>query len=243
LDFNKLRQIISDISNDDSFENSTKQIEKVINNCNKQDLIQIISEIGVIPETIEHDSSEEKLFSKTTDFVLARAFSEIGIKSIALKERANSADVIATSRIHGYSLVADAKAFMLSRTAKNQKDFKVKSMVDWKQDSDYSVLVCPYFQYPKSSSQIYAQAIEGNVCLFSWEQMQFLLENNIHETRNLSLAPIWNISDTLRTRIIAAETHKKSNFIEAESSIFCSTLNIAHNTWIDSLQASKNIIM
>jgi hypothetical protein len=81
------------------------------------------------------------------------------------KERSNCADVVGKSVIHGYSFVGDAKAFRLSRTAKNQKDFKVKSMSDWRGDHDYSILVCPYFQYPKNNSQIYGQALDGNICL------------------------------------------------------------------------------
>jgi type II restriction enzyme len=244
MNFEELKQLISlESCSKNSFEYSTAKIESEILKCNKKDLITIISEIGVIPETIGHDSSEEKLFAKTTDIVLARAFSEIGIKSIVVKERANCADVVGKSQIHDYTLVGDAKAFRLSRTAKNQKDFKVKSMVDWKQDNDYSILVCPYFQYPKSNSQIYGQAIDGNVCLFSWEQMQFLLENNIKETKTLTLAPIWNVSDALRKIIIAAETQKRSNFIEAESSVFCSTVNVSHERWKDSLKVSKKIII
>jgi type II restriction enzyme len=144
----------------------------------KKNLNIIIKEIGAIPEDIEHDSSEEKLYSKTTDIVLAKTFQELGMQASVNKERANCADLVSKSSIHGYSLVGDAKAFRLSRTAKNQKDFKVKSMVDWKGDHDYSVLVCPYYQYPKSSSQIYGQALDGNVCLLSWEHLSFLLEYN-----------------------------------------------------------------
>ena len=67
---------------------------------------------------------KEKLFSKASDAVLSRAFREIGLKSTVLKERGDSADVLAESLFHGYTLVADAKAFRMSRTAKNQKDFK-----------------------------------------------------------------------------------------------------------------------
>lgn len=245
MNFIELLEIISSQSKNHeiTFEESTSEIAKVISLCSKLDLIDIISEIGVIPETIGHDSSEEKLFSKATDIVLARAFSEIGIKSIAVKERANSADVVGESEIHGYTLVGDAKAFRLSRTAKNQKDFKVKSMVDWKEDNDYAVLVCPYFQYPKSNSQIYCQAIDGNVCLFSWEQMRFLLVNKIRETRNISLSAIWNVSESLRKTTIAAETSKRSNFIDAESSIFCDAIDVDHSVWIKSLETSRLTII
>ena len=65
---------------------------------------------------------------------------------------------------------------------KNQKDFKVESMEHWRGDNDYSVLVCPYFQYPKTLSQIYGQALNNNVSLFSWEYFSILLRNNIKES-------------------------------------------------------------
>lgn len=157
---------------------------------------EIISQIGTIPESILHDSTEEKLFSKASDAVLARAFREIGLKSAVLTERGDSADVISKSIWHSYSLVADAKSFRMSRTAKNQKDFKINSLSGWKKESDYAVLCSPYFQYPSTQSQIYQQAIINNVCLFSWEYMLFLIDNSIKESKTFSLEPLWTYSKT-----------------------------------------------
>lgn len=48
---------------------------------------------GAIPEAYGHDSSEEKLYSKYTDAVLSLSFSRIGLSSLVLQERADSADV------------------------------------------------------------------------------------------------------------------------------------------------------
>ena len=75
--------------------------------------------LRAIPEKYGHDSSEEKLYSKYTDAVVSEALSAMGLNSVILDARAVSADVQA--RATSYSLVADAKAFRLSRTAKNQK--------------------------------------------------------------------------------------------------------------------------
>lgn len=83
-------------------------------------------------------------------------------------ERGDAADVFAESSIYGYTLVADAKAFRMSRTAKNQKDFKVNALSGWRNDSDFAVLCAPIFQYPKKKSQIYHQALTNNVCLLGW---------------------------------------------------------------------------
>ena len=54
------------------------------------------------------------------------------------------------------------------------------------------MLVAPYFQYPKSSSQIYSSALDNEVCLIAWEHIIFLLDNNISETPEFSLEPIWS---------------------------------------------------
>jgi type II restriction enzyme len=117
----------------------------------------VLSHIGTIPESIGHDSTEEKLFAKTSDAALSRAFREIGLKSCLIKARANSADAQAESPIHGYTLVADAKAFRMTRTAKNQKDYKIAALSGWRHGSEYAVLCAPFFHYPKTTSQIYAQ--------------------------------------------------------------------------------------
>lgn len=129
---------------------------------------------GAIPESYGHDTSEEKLYSKYTDAVLAHAFSIIGLNSIVLTERGDAADVEAV--VEDYSFVADAKAFRLSRTAKNQKDFKVQAMDGWKRGKPFAMVVCPLYQLPSKASQIYEQAITRNVCVFSYSHLAILIE-------------------------------------------------------------------
>ena len=170
--FEKLINQIKELSTID-FKEATEKIRKYIDEISEEDFKEIVKQIGTIPENIEHDSTEEKLYSKASDIVLARCFRLLGLASRALDERADSADILAES-ISGYkySLVADAKCFRLSRTAKNQKDFKVSNLSDWRgSENEYAVLVAPYFQYPQSTSQIYSKALENNVCLLSWEHI------------------------------------------------------------------------
>lgn len=135
-------------------------------------LIDHLRLCGDIPESYHHDSSEEKLYSKYTDCVLAEAFRSLGMQSLVLKERADAADVEVVAS--DYSFVADAKAFRLSRTAKNQKDFKVQAMDGWKHGKHYAVVVCPIYQLPSSSSQIYQQATVRNVCIFTYSHLAML---------------------------------------------------------------------
>lgn len=128
---------------------------------------------GAMPEHYGHDSSEEKLYSKYTDAIISLSLTAIGLNSSVITARADAADVQA--RGGGYSLVADAKAFRLSRTAKNQKDFKVQAMDGWRNDLDYAVVVCPIYQLPSRTSQIYQQAIARDVCILSYSHLAALV--------------------------------------------------------------------
>jgi type II restriction enzyme len=245
MNFIELKELIKKESqnDDNSFEHSGDLIQKKIFDLNRKSLIHLINEVGTIPEDIDHDSSEEKLYSKATDILLAKTFQELGIQATVNKERANCADVVGKSSIHGYSLVGDAKAFRLSRTAKNQKDFKVKSMVDWKGDHDFSILVCPYYQYPKNNSQIYGQALDGNVCLLSWEHLSFLLEKNIKETKSIDLSTIWNMSERIGETVTIKDKNKNSNFHEKGNKLICSDLSIEYEQLIAYFNNHKKSIV
>ena len=136
-------------------------------------LIDHLRLCGSIPESYGHDSSEEKLYSKYTDCILSLSFNAIGLRSLVLTERADAADVEAFSK--NYSFVADAKAFRLSRTAKNQKDFKVAAMHGWKYGKPNAMVVCPIYQLPRASSQIYQSATVNDVCVFTYSHLSLLL--------------------------------------------------------------------
>lgn len=228
MNFEELRHLIrhESINADTSFDGSGTIIQQKIFALDKKALKPLLYDIGTIPEDIGHDSSEEKLYAKAADIVLAKTFHELGINAAVNKERANCADVLGKSNQHGYTLVGDAKAFRLSRTAKNQKDFKVKSMEDWKGDNDYSVLVCPYYQYPKSNSQIYGQALDGNVCLLSWEHLALFLDSNICESKTVNLSKIWNISSRIGEKVTIKDKDKNSNFHEMGNEFICEDLKI-----------------
>jgi type II restriction enzyme len=152
---------------------------------------------GNIPESYGHDTSEEKLYSKYTDCLLSLAYTAIGLKSLVLKERADAADVEAFAK--DYSFVADAKAFRLSRTAKNQKDFKVQAMHGWKRGKPYAMVVCPIYQLPTSSSQIYQQATTQNVCIFTYSHLAVLLSYSEKEGQTKAQQLLKKIFETVET--------------------------------------------
>jgi len=160
-----------------NFSGDFDRLEKALNKDIKKDGVEALLDhlrlSGDIPEQYSHDSSEEKLYSKYTDALLAETYKYLGFKSKVLTERADAADVDVFAQ--NYSFVADAKAFRLSRTAKNQKDFKVQAMDGWKRGKPYAMVVCPIYQLPTRSSQIYEQASTRNVCIFTYSHLAMLV--------------------------------------------------------------------
>lgn len=152
---------------------------------------------GALPERYGHDSSEEKLYSKYTDAVIAESFACIGLKSSVITARADAADVQASAQ--NYSLVADAKAFRLSRTAKNQKDFKVQAMDGWRGGLDFAIVVCPIYQLPSRTSQIYQQAIVRNVCILSYSHLAALVAFAVTKSPKAAEAGLLKVLKTVAT--------------------------------------------
>ncbi|MBQ7577022.1 MAG: HindIII family type II restriction endonuclease [Synergistaceae bacterium] len=230
--FNDIIAIINN-SGAKTFDELSNELEICINS--DKDFIDILRQIGIIPESIAHDSTEEKLFAKASDIVLSRAFRELGLKSIILHERGDSADVIAGSKFFNYTLVADAKAFRLSRTAKNQKDFKIYALSAWKKDNDFAVLCAPYFHYPAKTSQIYSQSLINNVCLLSWEHLIFMIEYGLRENADLNLSEIWNFCDKFAAKVLVSDM--KKNFISGFNNFLADFMNLDSKNFIDSLHS------
>ena len=174
-----------------------KELEAEIKKNGVPSLIVHLRLCGNIPESYGHDTSEEKLYSKYTDCLLSLAYTAMGLKSLVLKERADAADVEAFAK--DYSFVADAKAFRLSRTAKNQKDFKVQAMHGWKRGKPYAMVVCPIYQLPTSSSQIYQQATTQNVCIFTYSHLAVLLSYSEKEGQTKAQQLLKKIFETVKT--------------------------------------------
>jgi hypothetical protein len=167
----EIRKLSGHFGND--IEKLENELDAEIGKNGISSLIDHLRLCGNIPESYGHDTSEEKLYSKYTDTLLSLSFKALGLQSLVLKERADAADVEAFAE--DYSFVADAKAFRLSRTAKNQKDFKIQAMHGWKRGKPYAMVVCPIYQLPTSSSQIYQQATTQNVCIFTYSHLSLLL--------------------------------------------------------------------
>jgi type II restriction enzyme len=150
-----------------------------------------------------------------SDCVICFVFGQLGFEAKVLSERGDAADVIARSRHHRYEFVADAKVFRLSRTAKNQKDFKINSMDKWRGDSDHAVLVCPIYQYPSTSSAIFAQVLDTGVALTSFEHLLFCLVHGVAETTKVSLKSLVSYPATVSTKVAHAERKQAKPIFDA----------------------------
>ena len=49
------------------FKKASEEIRLFVDTMPREDFILTVKEIGTIPESIEHDSTEEKLYSKASD--------------------------------------------------------------------------------------------------------------------------------------------------------------------------------
>jgi len=186
-------------------ENAFDILEKEFSNISKEKLSSNIIECGILPEVFSHDSSEEKLWAKYSDILLARSLNFLGISAEVLRARGNSADVF--GKADNYTIIGDAKTFRLSRTAKNQKDFKIKALDDWRKNDTYAILAGPLYQYPSNRSQIYFQSIQKNVTLFSYVHLRFLLDFY----NGQSLKKIWETGKRLKNSI-KKNDHQNSQF-------------------------------
>lgn len=174
-----------------------RELEEEVRTNGFTSLIDHLRLCGAIPESYGHDSSQEKLYSKYTDALLAVSFRRMGLRSKVLTERSDAADV----DVHGegFSFVADAKVFRLSRTAKNQKDFKVNAMHGWKRGKPHAMIVCPLYQLPSRSSQIYYQAAMLKVCVLSYSHLAAILAFADQAGKERSVALLRSLFDTVES--------------------------------------------
>ena len=181
---------------------------------------------AAIPESCGHNSTEEKLYSKYTDILISASFSQISLKSIVLKSRGDSADVEVIAR--NYSFVADAKVFRLSRTAKNQKDFKIQAMDNWKHGKPFAMIVCPLYQIPSKNSQIYQQASARNVCLFSYSHLAVLVQFVEVYSKNSGEKLLYEIFETVNSMNPSKSAITYWNLINRK---MLSYSNLIQNIW------------
>jgi len=224
---NELIDLIISISKQsDAFE----ILEREYENTSVDELRQVIIECGIMPEVFSHDSSQEKLWAKYSDIMLSICLIHLGISSDVLRTRGDSADVFGKTSV--YSIVGDAKTFRLSRTAKNQKDFKIKALDDWRRSNDFALLAGPLNQYLSNRSQIYQQAIERNVTLISYVHLNYMLK---HYTGKEDLYPLWMTGKRLSTELPKKDHRKAPLYWREIDRVVCEIFN-THDEELDRIK-------
>ena len=100
--------------------------------CSEEELCNILACTGFIPDLYPADSSEETLFSKLVEALVAVWAIKMGFKSILIKEKSSYEDI--NIIIDNNVIVCDAKSFRLGRSqaAPNPKDFlKLEDIRKW----------------------------------------------------------------------------------------------------------------
>ncbi len=194
-------------------------LEGRLSKITQKQLSENIIECGILPEMFVHDSSEEKLWAKYSDIILSLSLNFLGIPAEVLRTRGDSADVFGKTK--NYSIVGDAKTFRLSRTAKNQKDFKVKALDDWRKGNNYALLVSPLTQYPNRRSQIYGQAVEKNVTLLSYTHLHFLLDFYT----NQDIKSLWETGSRLKKSLKTPDHQNSLTYWAEIDKAVCAIVN------------------
>ena len=73
---------------------ASERLQEILYALNKADTLELISQIGAIPEDIVHDSSEEKLYTKISDILLAKSMLEMNLDAKVLTQRGDCGDVL-----------------------------------------------------------------------------------------------------------------------------------------------------
>jgi hypothetical protein len=215
-----------------SFSERSTQLGASVLQLPSREILRHLDYAGVIPEAFGHDSTEEKLFAKYCDFLLAAALTQLGLHAEVIEARGESADVSANSSV--YKMVGDAKAFRLSRTAKNQKDFKVESLSQWRGDADYAVLVAPHYQYPSAQSQIYAQAARYRVTLVSYAHVAFLLRHGPPSPEDLQA--VW------QAPLLLEPSNSASDYWQAIERAMLEICRVPHPEWREALRGADGFL-
>lgn len=207
-----------------SFDEKSQGLLEFVSGLDATELRSLLGDAGFIPEQYAHDSSEEKVYAKAMDILVAVALKRIGYDTAVSAERSNSADVLAIG--HTHRLVLDAKAFRLSRTALNPKDYKIEALNIWRREADYACLIGPLAGFPEDS-RLFSEAVRYNVTLLTFSHLQFMLE---HELPSFdALTALWNIAKAVRQT--AGEMPSATQYWLQVDRTFCDALGVNINEW------------
>jgi len=230
-----LIQNICKTNADKDFSYMAGLLQEYVSKLRENELLNHLLQAGVISERFHHDSTEEKLYAKYCDLLLAKTLTILGFKSNVVEGRGNAPDVIGEIP-QRYKIVGDSKAFRLSRTAKNQKDFKVEALNTWRKEAEasYAFLVGPFYQFPSAKSQIYDQAIRYNVTLLSYTHFYFIIQ--FKSDNHFDLEPLWKIGQNL------TPTQNANIYWEAINTTICKVIGAQLKDWEEAYKKTQEIL-
>ncbi len=222
------------------FDDKSQALSTFINGLSDTDLKALLGEAGFIPEKYPHDSSEEKVYAKAMDILIAASLNRVGYEATVSVERSNSADVYAkcpTGDLH--TIVLDGKAFRLSRTALNPKDYKIQALDTWRKGADYACLVGPLASFPQEDSRLFKDAVEYNVTLLTFSHLQFMLEHGLPADN--ALVPLWTVSKEIEQTL--GKTPNAEQYWLQSDRVFCMALRVDIAMWKDARRRYFNSML
>lgn len=188
--------------------------EKDLLNKTDEEIISILICAGFIPDLYIPDSSEETLFSKLVEVLLAVWAKKMGFKSEYIKQKASYEDVNIT--ICNKVVVCDAKSFRLGRSQKapNVKDFlKLADIEKWL--NRYSNRLGGLITYPDthewfsgSDAYQYCTAKRVPTVMLPYKYLALLLYfKNKYNTEDLK--ELWNYEKLFPVEITKREDNKQ----------------------------------
>lgn len=226
--YDRLLSLIAECAGStESFEQKSRRVDDFISGLERKALAKLIGESGFIPETYAHDSSDEKLYAKAMDCLIAAALRHVGYDAQPTAERSDAADVLATKKRHG--VVLDAKAFRLSRTALNPKDYKIEALSGWRTTNEFAALVAPLAGFPDRTSRLFTEALRFNVTLLTFSHLQFMLDTGVAD---VDLSPVWGLGADVASE--REDLHGDASEYWAElDTRFCDALDIELPRWVE----------
>lgn len=195
--YEQMLELLANLEEEYGFQSKSDILRKIVHEMSESQVTNYLFKCGVIPEMFAHDSSNEKIYAELCEILVSAFFRKRGEDARVLDQRGGSADVL--SSVGDKKVVLDAKAFRLSRTALNPKDYKIEAINEWtaNHDAEYSGLVGPLNQFPGSRSRLYTEAVRYDVTLLSYGHLAYLLKPELEKE---SIDPIWELGDKISNK-------------------------------------------
>lgn len=240
----ELIEYIKKLASEKDFDNAAEDLKNLVCSFdnNPELFIQNFIRSAIIPELFDHDSTEEKLYAKYLDVLLAKFFELFGFNTEIVKRRGNEPDVIIKLSNNKKEAVGDAKGARFSRTAINPKDLKIDSLRGWasQHGAPYAILLFPLLHLPQES-QIYNKLVEHKVLLITFEDIGIILKYfliNKVEIKQNDIVNLLNCEDIPST--INKYRDKYYRYLATKIS---NILNIDLKTYSEELEEIKTIML